>query len=53
MEMDDTRRRVLLIVLALVLVGLLAFARGPEHHRGPQQVGASGGGAPTAVVAAA
>jgi hypothetical protein len=49
MEMDDTRRWVLLIVLALVLVGLLAFARGPDHHRGPQQVGAVGDGAPTAV----
>jgi hypothetical protein len=48
MEMDDTRRWVLLVVLALVLVGLLAFARGPEHHRGSQQVGAFGGGAPTA-----
>ena len=51
--MDDTRRWVLLVVLALVLVGLLAFARGPEHRRGPQQVGASGGDAPTATVAAA
>ena len=47
MEMD-TRRWVLLVVLALVLVGLLAFARGPEHHRGSQQVGAFGDGAPTA-----
>jgi hypothetical protein len=51
MEMDDTRRWVLLVVLVLVLVGLIAFARGPEHHRG-QQVGALGDGAPTAVVAA-
>ena len=33
MEMDDTRRWVLLVVLALVLVGLLAFARGPDHHQ--------------------
>ena len=49
--MGDTRRWVLLVVLVLVLVGLLAFARGPDHQRGPQQVGASGGGAPTAVVA--
>jgi hypothetical protein len=49
--MDDTRRWVLLVVLALVLVGLLAFARGPEHRRGPQQVGALGGGARPAVVA--
>jgi hypothetical protein len=51
--MGDTRRWVLLVVLALVVVGLLAFARGPEHHRGPQQVGASGGDAQAAVVAAA
>ena len=50
--MDDTRRWVLLVVLALVLVGLVAFARGSDHHRGPQQVGAFGDGAPTAVVAA-
>ena len=53
MEMDDTRRWVLLVVLALVVIGLLAFARGPEHHRGSQQVGALGDGAPTAVVAVA
>jgi hypothetical protein len=51
MEMDDVRRLVLLVVLALVLVGLVAFARGPDHRRGPQQVGALGDGAPTAVVA--
>ena len=51
--MGDTRRWVLLVVLALVLVGLLAFARGPEHHHGPQQVGALGGGARPAVVAVA
>ena len=49
-EMDDTRRWVLLIVLALILVGLLAFARGPDHHRGPQQVGVLGG-EPTVAVA--
>jgi hypothetical protein len=51
--MNDTRRWVLLVVLALVLVGLLAFARGPDHHRGPQQVGAYGDGAPTATAALA
>jgi hypothetical protein len=51
MEMDDTRRWVLLVVLALVLVGLLAFARGPDHQRGPQQVGALGDAAPTAAIA--
>jgi hypothetical protein len=53
MGMDDARRLVLLIILALVLVGLLAFARGPEHRRGPQQVGAVGGGARPAVLVGA
>ena len=48
MAMDDTRRWVLLVLLALVVIGLVAFARGPEHHRGSQQVGAFGDGAPTA-----
>jgi hypothetical protein len=37
--MGDTRRWVLLVVLVLLVVGLLAFARGADHHRG-QQVGA-------------
>ncbi|MGH8941108.1 MAG: hypothetical protein ACRDV2_17445 [Actinomycetes bacterium] len=37
--MDDTRRWVLLVVLVLLVVGLIAFARGADHHRG-QQVGA-------------
>jgi hypothetical protein len=41
---------VLLVVVALVVVGLIAFARGPEHHRGPQQVGSLG--APATSVAA-
>ena len=49
--MDDTRRWVLLVVLALVVVGLLAFARGPKHHHGPQQVGGSGDGALSVAVA--
>jgi hypothetical protein len=48
MGMDDARRLVLLVLLTLVLVGLLAFARGPAHHHGPQQVGALSGGASTA-----
>jgi uncharacterized membrane protein YqhA len=50
MEMGDTRRWVLLVVLALLLVSLVAFARGPDHRRGPQQVGALGDGVPTAQV---
>jgi hypothetical protein len=51
--MNDTGRWVLLVVLALVLIGLVAFARGPDHRRGPQQVGALGDGVRTAVVAGA
>ena len=46
MEMGDTRRWVLLVVLALLVVSLLAFARGPDHRRGPQQLGALGDGVP-------
>jgi hypothetical protein len=52
MEMDDTRRWVLVVVVVLVVVGLLAFARGPDHRRGPQQVGALGHEVNTAPVAA-
>lgn len=37
--MSGTRRWVLLIVVVLVLIGGIAFARGEEHQRG-QQVGA-------------
>ena len=48
MKIEDARRLVLLVLLALVLVGLVAFARGPEHHHGPQQVGAFSDGASTA-----
>lgn len=51
--MDDTRRWVLLVVLTLVLIGLVAFARGPAHHHGPQQVGARADGVPAAAVALA
>jgi hypothetical protein len=34
-------RWIVVIVLVLVLVGLIAFARGREHHRG-DEVGALG-----------
>jgi len=30
-------RWVVVIVLAVVLVGMLAFARGREHHRGDEE----------------
>jgi hypothetical protein len=44
------RRWVLLVVVVLVAVGLIAFARGPQHHRG-DDVGALGPGAqPVAVL---
>ena len=36
---------------ALMLVGPAAFARGPEHHHGPQQVGGFGDGALSVAVA--
>jgi hypothetical protein len=49
----EARRWVLLVVLALVLIGLVAFARGPDHRRGPQQLGALGEGVPTATAAPA
>jgi hypothetical protein len=39
--MSDTRRWVLAVVAVLLVVGLIAFARGQDHHRG-QQVGALG-----------
>ena len=50
MEMNDTARWVLLVVVVLVLVGLLAFARGNEHHHG-QQVGVRADGVSAAAVA--
>jgi hypothetical protein len=42
------RRWVGVVIVALLVVGLVAFARGRDHHRG-QDVGALGG-APTAAV---
>lgn len=32
--MRDGIRWVIVLALALVLIGLIAFARGDEHHRG-------------------
>jgi hypothetical protein len=48
--MNDTPRWVIVVIVALVLVGLIAFARGRDHRRG-DEVGALGGGVP--VVSAA
>jgi hypothetical protein len=53
LEREDTRRWVLPVVPALVVVGLLAFARGPDHRCGPQQVGAFSDAVPIAAVALA
>jgi hypothetical protein len=39
--MTDTPRWVVAVVVALVLVGLIAFARGRDHRRG-DEVGALG-----------
>jgi hypothetical protein len=50
--MGDTRRWVLMVVVVLVVVGLLAFARGHAHHRG-QYVGALGHGDQVTPVATA
>jgi hypothetical protein len=32
--MRDGVRWALVLVIALVLIGLIAYARGPEHHHG-------------------
>jgi hypothetical protein len=39
--MRDGARWLIVLVVALVLVGLIAYARGDEHHRG-DDVGALG-----------
>jgi hypothetical protein len=38
----DVNRWLLIVVLVLCLLGLLLFARGPEHHRGNEIEGALG-----------
>jgi hypothetical protein len=47
--MNGTPRWVIALVIVLVLVGLVAFARGREHRRG-DEVGALGGSAPAVSV---
>ena len=39
--MRDGVRWLIVLVLALVLIGLIAYARGEEHHRG-DDIGALG-----------
>ncbi len=47
--MSDARRWIVAVLLAVLLIGLVAYARGAEHHRG-QQVGSPGAFARTAWV---
>ncbi|HKE53121.1 MAG TPA: hypothetical protein VKE25_16585 [Actinomycetes bacterium] len=42
--MSDAVRWLCVVILVLLVAGLIAWARGPDHHRGPQQVGALGSG---------
>jgi hypothetical protein len=42
--MRDALRWIIVLAAALVLIGLIAYARGPEHHHG-DDVGALGGSA--------
>jgi hypothetical protein len=52
--MDDSDRRawVIGVIVVLVLVGFIAFARGRDHHHG-DDVGALGSGRSAAMAAAA
>ena len=34
--MRDGPRWVVVLLVALLLIGLIAFARGPDHHRGDE-----------------
>jgi hypothetical protein len=51
--MNDTPRWLLVLLLLVLVVGLIAYARGHDHHRGPQEVGALGHGVQTASVTVA
>lgn len=42
--MSDTPRWVIVVVVVLLVVGLVAFSRGRQHHRG-DEVGERAGGA--------
>jgi hypothetical protein len=43
-EMSDTPKWVIVVVVVLLVVGLVAFSRGRQHHRG-DEVGERAGGA--------
>ena len=49
--MRDGTRWVVIVVAALVVVGMIAFARGPEHHHGAD-VGSQASVPPSVVVVA-
>ena len=34
--MNDTRRWVIVVLVVVLAIGLIAFARGPVHHRGDE-----------------
>jgi hypothetical protein len=34
--MGDGPRWVVVVLVALLVIGLIAFARGPDHHRGDE-----------------
>jgi hypothetical protein len=51
--MNDTPRWLIVVLLLVLVVGLIAYARGHDHHRGPQEVGALGSGVPAASTAIA
>ncbi len=46
--MRDSIRWLIVLVLALVVIGLIAYGRGPKHHHG-DDVGALGVNATSAV----
>ncbi len=43
--MSDTRMWIIIVVVAVLVVGLIAYARGPEHHHG-DDLGALRAGSP-------
>lgn len=52
--MSDTPRWVVVLVVAVLVVGLIAFARGRDHRRGDEvgALGSSAGAIPVAVAVA-
>ena len=48
--MSDGVRWVVVVALVVLVIGLVAYARGPAHHRGIQVVGERPPGTPSQVV---